>query len=487
MASFPGRVINFGSLNVTSQVFHITKHSFALVNLKPLLPGHILVSPLAVKPKLSDLTQAEITDLFLTVTHIQRTLQRLYKADAFNIAVQDGEAAGQSVPHVHCHVIPRTTGDAGGDDKVHEWLEGEEGDVGRHQRDARNGNNGEREVGQWAKDGDRKARSMDEMEREAKWLRDEVEKDGVAEASALATIATAAPTATAIMASSMAHITAVPRTAGDAAIPVDVVSTRLITDGDGKECLIWHVKQVANVFSPECKEWGPDDDASTTDGQMLELRSVKLADQTKTCAGWYVELHDGHVQPICGQIKPSPSLPSVAVAPTSTIVPTSTVAPLDFLPLPVGPADDLLILPRDSDFNDLRDDAKDSPKKLAFNMCCKIKSCEMPHRDRCPGEKPDDTQDDTPMALPYPVDENNATAIRLAMDDLKRIHGLETAERQAKLQSELAKLTYDLKNATAIVDSVEDVEFRAENEQMVADSMLAEALRRFEETSGSSG
>ncbi|KAK5686337.1 hypothetical protein LTS10_002454 [Elasticomyces elasticus] len=301
--------------------------------------------------------------------------------------------------------------------------------------------------------------------------------------SALATISFAAPTATvgpraAILTSAPSVVS---RTAGDAAIPVDVVSTRLITDGDGKECLIWHVKQDANVFSPECKEWGPDDDASTTDGQMLELRSVKLADQTKTCAGWYVELHDGHVQPICGQIKPSPSLPSVAVAPTSTIVPTSTVAPLDFLPLPVGPADDLLILPRDSDFNDLRDDAKDSLKKLAFNMCCKIKSCEMPRRDRCPSEeKPDDTQDDTPMALPYAVDENNATAIRLAMDDLKRIHGLETAGRQVKLQSELGKLTYDPKNATAIVDAVEDVEYRAEYEQMVADSMLAEALRRFE-------
>ncbi|KAK5695738.1 hypothetical protein LTR17_024422 [Elasticomyces elasticus] len=296
-------------------------------------------------------------------------------------------------------------------------------------------------------------------------------------ASALATISFAAPTATvgpraAILTSAPS---VVPRTAGDAAIPVDVVSTRLITDGDGKECLIWHVKQEKNVFSPECKKWGPDDDASTTDGQMLELRSVKLADQTKTCAGWYVELHDGHVQPICGQIKPSPSLPSVAVAPTST------VTPLDFLPLSVGPADDPIILPRDSDFNNLRDDAKDSLKKLAFNMCCKIKSCEMPRRDRCPSEeKPDDTQDDTPMALPYPVDENNATAIRLAMDDLKRIHGLETAERQAKLESELGNLTYDPKNATAIVDAVEDVEFRAEYEQMVADSMLAEALRRFE-------
>lgn len=142
------------------------------MNLKPLLPGHILVSPLRVKPHLSDLTKDEISDLFLTVTRIQRTLKRVYKADAFNVAVQDGEAAGQSVPHVHCHVIPRTTGDPGGDDKVHEWLEGEEGNVGQHQKQA-----GEREAGEWVKDEERKPRSKQEMEKEAQWLREEIAKD----------------------------------------------------------------------------------------------------------------------------------------------------------------------------------------------------------------------------------------------------------------------------------------------------------------------
>ena len=150
------------------------------MNLKPLLPGHVLVSPLAVKPALSDLTKDEINDLFLTVTRIQRTLKRLYKAEAFNIAVQDGAAAGQSVPHVHCHVIPRTTGDPGGDDKVHEWLEGEEGDVGKHQKEA-----GERQAGQWAKDEERKPRSKEDMEREARWLKEELETDASEEGGKL--------------------------------------------------------------------------------------------------------------------------------------------------------------------------------------------------------------------------------------------------------------------------------------------------------------
>lgn len=141
------------------------------MNLKPLLPGHILVSPLRVKPSLADLTKDEISDLFNTVTRIERTLKRVYKAEAFNVAVQDGEAAGQSVPHVHCHVIPRTKGDPGEGDKVHEWLEGEEGNVGKHQKEAA------KRAAEWAKDEERRPRSKEDMDKEARWLREEIEKD----------------------------------------------------------------------------------------------------------------------------------------------------------------------------------------------------------------------------------------------------------------------------------------------------------------------
>ena len=130
--------------------------------------------PLRVLPRLSDLSRGEISDLFNTVTRVQRTLSRVYKADAFNVAIQDGEAAGQSVPHVHCHVIPRRVNDPGGGDKVHEWLEGEEGNVGAHQRDAEGD---KRQKGEWTKDEDRKPRSKEDMNAEAEWLREEMAKD----------------------------------------------------------------------------------------------------------------------------------------------------------------------------------------------------------------------------------------------------------------------------------------------------------------------
>lgn len=160
------------------QVFYTTSHSFALVNLKPLLPGHVLVSPLRRVPRLSDLHADEVSDLFLSVQRVGRTIERLFKASALNVAVQDGVDAGQSVPHVHVHVIPRRKGDMdehGGNDAIYGMLEGEEGNVGRHQREK------EAPVGERpqfpAPDAERKPRSHEEMEKEASWLAEELAKD----------------------------------------------------------------------------------------------------------------------------------------------------------------------------------------------------------------------------------------------------------------------------------------------------------------------
>jgi bis(5'-adenosyl)-triphosphatase len=66
-------------------------------------------------------------------------LERVYGAASLNIAVQDGVHAGQSVPHVHAHIIPRQAADLdhrGGADAVYDMLDGEDGDVGKAFREA---------------------------------------------------------------------------------------------------------------------------------------------------------------------------------------------------------------------------------------------------------------------------------------------------------------------------------------------------------------
>ena len=56
----PSQAIQFAQFIVTSQVFHTTKLCAALVNLKPILPGHSLVIPKRVVPRFADLSPDEV-------------------------------------------------------------------------------------------------------------------------------------------------------------------------------------------------------------------------------------------------------------------------------------------------------------------------------------------------------------------------------------------------------------------------------------------
>ena len=131
---------NFILMQATRQVFLKTQHSFGVVNLKPILPGHVLVCPLQPHRRLTDLSAAETTDLFATVQRVQRMLSRVYfQADSpedggsFTVAVQDGPESGQTVPHVHVHVIPRVADDMGeGEavDEIYVKMASEEANIG---------------------------------------------------------------------------------------------------------------------------------------------------------------------------------------------------------------------------------------------------------------------------------------------------------------------------------------------------------------------
>lgn len=109
-------------------------------------------------------------------------LERVYGASALTVAVQDGKAAGQTVGHVHAHVIPRREGDMegrGGNDAVYEMLERREdgwADVGRGDGlGGRDGKGGGRAG--FKPDAERRPRSVEEMNREAEWLRGEMERE----------------------------------------------------------------------------------------------------------------------------------------------------------------------------------------------------------------------------------------------------------------------------------------------------------------------
>lgn len=180
--------IYFSTFPVTSQIFHTTPLSFAIVNLKPLLPGHVLVCPRRVVPRLQDLCDEEITDLFLTVKSVGKLVERVYGAHGLNVAIQDGAAAGQSVPHVHTHIIPRRDQDLP-EDEIYKLLEVDEANLeSRHKEhvekyldaEANGTRVGAREFP--LIEGERLPRSEEVMAREAERLRMEMQKE-IAESS----------------------------------------------------------------------------------------------------------------------------------------------------------------------------------------------------------------------------------------------------------------------------------------------------------------
>lgn len=148
--------------------------------------------------RLTDLSLPEVTDLFATVQRVQRMLARHYfpppsekqkeqpassspapaPGGSFNIAVQDGPEAGQTVAHVHVHIIPRVRGvsskpeDTAGDE-LYEQMAREEGNVGGALWDRQFGDRRPVAGGAFDRieDSQRKARSMEEMVAEAEVFR----------------------------------------------------------------------------------------------------------------------------------------------------------------------------------------------------------------------------------------------------------------------------------------------------------------------------
>ena len=77
----------------------------------PSAPGHILVTPTAHVARVNDLDAATARELFDVALELLANFEETHAARAYTIGVNDGPAAGQTVPHVHVHLIPRNDGD----------------------------------------------------------------------------------------------------------------------------------------------------------------------------------------------------------------------------------------------------------------------------------------------------------------------------------------------------------------------------------------
>ncbi len=77
----------------------------------PASPGHTLVIPRRHVASFFDLTAEEVATCMSLLKEEKKILDEEFKPDGYNIGVNVGQAAGQSIFHVHIHLIPRYKGD----------------------------------------------------------------------------------------------------------------------------------------------------------------------------------------------------------------------------------------------------------------------------------------------------------------------------------------------------------------------------------------
>ncbi|KAF5284532.1 hypothetical protein FQA39_LY17005 [Lamprigera yunnana] len=103
-------------------VFYSTSYSYAFTNIRCVVPGHVLVAPLRCVKRLKDLSEVEIVDFFNAAVKVQKIVETVYGSDSSTVCIQDGPNAGQTVPHVHCHILPRKEGDFENNDDIYAEL-----------------------------------------------------------------------------------------------------------------------------------------------------------------------------------------------------------------------------------------------------------------------------------------------------------------------------------------------------------------------------
>ena len=77
----------------------------------PVSPGHALIIPKRHVSSFFDLSEKERMDMLRLSDQVKKILDSKFHPNGYNIGVNVGESAGQSVFHVHMHIIPRYTGD----------------------------------------------------------------------------------------------------------------------------------------------------------------------------------------------------------------------------------------------------------------------------------------------------------------------------------------------------------------------------------------
>lgn len=100
--------------DIPSYTVYEDEEVLSFLDVNPLSRGHTLVVPKTHHERVRDMPDATGDAVFTALRRLAPGVERAVDADAVTIGMNDGAAAGQEVPHVHGHIVPRYDGDSGG-------------------------------------------------------------------------------------------------------------------------------------------------------------------------------------------------------------------------------------------------------------------------------------------------------------------------------------------------------------------------------------
>jgi len=85
--------------------------TLAFLDIGPLAEGHLLVVPKAHYERLEEMPPDEAGRVMRHFPRLAKAVLQVARTDGYSVLQNNGKVAGQDVPHVHFHIIPRATGD----------------------------------------------------------------------------------------------------------------------------------------------------------------------------------------------------------------------------------------------------------------------------------------------------------------------------------------------------------------------------------------
>jgi diadenosine tetraphosphate (Ap4A) HIT family hydrolase len=93
------------------RIIYKNESFFIIEDAFPVSPGHLLIISNIVRENFFELSTREKNELTSTIDIAKELIEKRFKPDGYNIGMNCGESAGQTVLHFHCHLIPRYKGD----------------------------------------------------------------------------------------------------------------------------------------------------------------------------------------------------------------------------------------------------------------------------------------------------------------------------------------------------------------------------------------